>query len=124
MALQGWVCYSVTHGFSPKNVFPEHLIDIKRALRWIKDRADDDGLDQNFIISKGGSSGGHLASMMALTQNCSEFQPGFEKTDTSIQGCVSLYGVFNFIDAFDKKNDRPARKPNELENLLLIHVPD
>ena len=109
MALKGWVCFSVTHRFSPKNVFPEHLIDIKRALKWIRENADLHGLDKNFIISKGSSSGGHLASLMALTQNISEFQPGFNQTDTSIQGCVTMYGVYNFLDSFDKITSYPAK---------------
>lgn len=109
MAIQGWVCYSVTHRFSPNIIFPEHLIDIKRALSWIKNTSDKHGLDKNFIICRGGSSGGHLASMMALTQNNPEFQPGFEKVDTSIQGCVPLYAVFNFTDPFFKQNPFPAK---------------
>jgi len=109
MASQGWICYSVTHRFSPQVVFPEHLIDVKRALKWIRENADNHGLDKNFIVSKGGSSGAHLASLMALTQNQSEFQPGFEKIDTSIQGCVPVYGVFDFIGSFDEKTPFPAK---------------
>ncbi len=109
MATKGWICYSVTHRFSPKVVFPEHLIDVKRALNWIRENADFHSLDKNFIISKGGSSGAHLASLMALTQNQSEFQPGFEKEDTSIQGCVSISGVFEFFGPFDEKTPFPAK---------------
>jgi acetyl esterase/lipase len=109
MAAQGWVCFSVSYRFSPDIVFPEHLIDVKRALRWIRNNAEEHGLDPDFIIATGGSSGGHLASMMALTQNRAEFQPGFEKADTSIQGCVPVYGVFNFTDPFDEKSPFPAK---------------
>ena len=109
MATKGWICYSVTHRFSPKVLFPEHLIDVKRALKWMRQNADNHGLDKNFIISKGGSSGAHLASLMALTQNESEYQPGFEKIDTSIQGCVPVYGVFDFISSFEENTPFPAK---------------
>ena len=109
MAIQGWVCYSVTHRFSPDVLFPEHLIDIKRALSWIRNTAGKHGLDKNFIICKGVSSGGHLASMMALTQNNSEFQPGFEDADTSIQGCVPVNAVFDFSTPFNKESPFPAK---------------
>jgi acetyl esterase/lipase len=47
--------------------------------------------------------------MTALTQNQAEFQPGFEKTDTSIQGCVPIYGVFNFSAPFDERTPFPAK---------------
>ena len=109
MAAHGWVCYSVSYRFSPDIVFPEHLIDVKRALRWIRNNAEEHGLDPDFILATGGSSGGHLASLMAVTQNCTEFQPGFEKADTSIQGCVPVYGVFNFSDPFNEKTPYPAK---------------
>ena len=109
MAARGWVCFSVSYRFSPDIVFPEHLIDVKHALRWIRNNAEEHGLDSNFIIATGGSSGGHLAAMTALTQNQSEFQPGFEKTDTSIQGCVPIYGVFNFSEPFDERTPFPAK---------------
>ncbi|MDG2064845.1 MAG: alpha/beta hydrolase [SAR324 cluster bacterium] len=109
MAARGWVCFSVSYRFSPDIVFPEHLIDVKHALRWIRNNAEEHGLDPDFIITTGGSSGGHLAAMTALTQNQSEFQPGFEKTDTSIQGCVPFYGVFNFSKPFDERTPFPAK---------------
>ncbi len=33
MAAQGWVCFSVGYRFSPDIKFPQHLIDIKHALK-------------------------------------------------------------------------------------------
>jgi acetyl esterase/lipase len=107
--VQGWACFSVVHRFSPDIVFPEHLIDIKHALQWIRNNAEEYGVDPDFIVVTGGSAGGHLASLMALTQNKPEFQPGFEKTDTSIQGCVSLYGVFDFSEPFNDNTPYPAK---------------
>jgi len=115
MAAQGWVCFSVEHRFSPEIVFPEHLIDIKRALHWIKKNAGEYGVDPNFVLATGGSAGGHLASLIALTQNRPEFQPGFEEADTGIQGCISLYGVYEFSEAFNDETLYPAKA-----NLLKI----
>ena len=45
MAAQGWVCFSAVHRFSPEIVFPGHLIDIKRALNWIRKNAEKYGVD-------------------------------------------------------------------------------
>ena len=60
-------------------------------------------------MATGGSAGGHLASLMALTQNRTEFQPGFETADTSIQGCVSMYGVYEFSEPFIDETLFPAK---------------
>jgi acetyl esterase/lipase len=47
------------------------------------------------VVITGGSAGGHLVSLAALTPNDPEYQPGFEDVDTSLQGCVSYYGVYD-----------------------------
>tara|TARA_B100000945_G_scaffold318578_1_gene323746 strand:+ start:2802 stop:4103 length:1302 start_codon:yes stop_codon:yes gene_type:complete len=122
MAVQGWVSFSVTHKLSPEIVFPEHLIDIKRSLQWIKKNADKYGVDPEFIVTMGGSAGGHLASLMALTQNQPVFQPGFEISDTSIQGCVSLYGVYEFIEPFNDESIYPAKA--KLLKIICGGIPD
>ncbi len=109
MAAQGWACFSVDHRLSPEIVFPGHLIDVKRALYWIKKNAYEYGVDPEFVVVTGGSAGGHLASLMALTQNQPEFQPGFENAETSIKGCVSLYGVYEFKESFNAETFYPAK---------------
>lgn len=98
MAARGWVCISVDYRLSPHATFPDHLVDIKDAVRWVREHAAEYGADPDFIVATGGSAGGHLASLLALTANDPEYQPGFESADTAVQGCVSFYGVYDFTD--------------------------
>ena len=109
MAVQGWVCFSVEYRYSPDIKFPQHLIDIKHALKWIRSHAEELGIDSDFVVSTGGSAGGHLAALMALTPNLPEFQPRFKQADTRIQGCVAVYGVFDFYKPFSKKTPYPSK---------------
>jgi acetyl esterase/lipase len=98
LAARGWVCVTANYRLSPHATFPEHLVDLKRALAWIREYGAEYGADPGFVIVTGGSAGGHLATLMALTANEPEYQPGFEDADTSVQGCVSFYGVYDFTD--------------------------
>jgi acetyl esterase/lipase len=50
------------------------------------------------VVVTGGSAGGHLAALVALTPNDPEYQPGFEQADTRVQGCVPFYGVYDFAN--------------------------
>jgi len=106
MAACGWVCVSADYRLSPRATFPEHLVDLKRALCWMREHAEEYGGDPNFIVVTGGSAGGHLAAMMALTANDPEYQPGFESADTSVQGCVPFYGVYDFTNADELRESR------------------
>ncbi len=36
LASRGWVCVTANYGLSPRVAFPEHLVDCKRALSWVR----------------------------------------------------------------------------------------
>ncbi|MES9543016.1 alpha/beta hydrolase fold domain-containing protein [Actinomadura sp. NPDC000600] len=98
MALQGWVGFNVNYRLSPRATWPDHLVDLKHFVAWYKEHAEEYGADPDFLCVTGGSAGGHLTAMVALTANVPEFQPGFEDADTTVQGAVPFYGVYNFFE--------------------------
>jgi acetyl esterase/lipase len=50
------------------------------------------------VAITGGSAGGHLSSLAALSANEPEFQPGFEEADTSVVAAVPFYGVYDWTN--------------------------
>ncbi len=107
MAARGWLCVSINYRLSPSATWPDQLVDCKRALKWIREHIADHGGDPDFVIATGGSAGGHLTAMMALTANQPQLQPGFEEVDTTLAGFIPFYGVFDWTDRFGYrgKND-------------------
>ncbi|MDZ7674890.1 MAG: alpha/beta hydrolase [Acidimicrobiales bacterium] len=95
---RGWVCVSTTYRLSPRSAWPHHIVDVKRALGWVKDNIADHGGDPDWVGITGGSAGGHLCSLAALTPNDPQFQPGFEDADTSVKVCVPFYGVYDWTN--------------------------
>jgi acetyl esterase/lipase len=100
------VCVAANSRLSPRATFPDHLIDVKRAIAWIREHVAEYGGDPSFIVVTGGSAGGHLASLTALTANEPEYQPGFEAVDTRVDGCVAFYGVYDFTDRHRQYRNR------------------
>lgn len=98
LAANGWVTFNANYRLSPFATWPDHLVDCKRALAWIREHAHHYGADPNFVCVTGGSAGGHLTALVALTQNDPEYQPGFEQADTSVQAAVPFYGVYDFTN--------------------------
>jgi acetyl esterase/lipase len=99
MAANGWVGFNVNYRLSPRAKAPDHLVDCKMAIAWIRDHADEFGVDPDFICVTGGSAGGHLAALVALTAGDERFQPGFEDRDCSVQAAIPFYGVYDMVDA-------------------------
>ncbi len=105
LASCGWVGFNIDYRLSPKVQYPEHLVDCKRALAWIREHADEYSVDPDFVVVTGGSAGGHLCALVALTQNDEQFQPGFADADTSVQAAVPFYGVYDMLDRNGDHNE-------------------
>jgi acetyl esterase/lipase len=99
LADHGWVCVSIDYRVSPRHTWPDHIVDVKRALAWIKEHIAEYGGDPDFVAISGGSAGGHLSALAALTSDDPRFQPGFEDADTSVVAAVPIYGRYDWVSA-------------------------
>ncbi|AQA17428.1 hypothetical protein BST95_03435 [Halioglobus japonicus] len=108
---RGWLCVAINYRLSPAAAFPAHIIDVKKAIAWIREHIADYGGNPDYIAITGGSAGGHLSSLASLTPNYAPFQPGFEEADTTVQAAVPFYGVYDFLDRHDI---RPEMSMDEL----------
>lgn len=97
MAAHGWLVVDADYRLSPGVRMPEHLVDVKRAIAWTRAHAAEYGGDPRFIVITGGSAGGHLVALAALTANQPQWQPGFEAADTRVQAVVPLYGKYDLL---------------------------
>lgn len=97
LASHGWVCVTVDYRLSPGATWPDHVRDVKAALAWVREHVHEYGGDPRFVALTGGSAGGHLAALAALTPDDPEYrpQPG---PDAPVQACVPFYGVYDFAN--------------------------
>jgi len=95
LARRGWVTVTINYRLSPKATWPDHLVDCKLALAWVREHIAEYGGDPRFIAVSGGSAGGHLCSMLALTPGDPAFQPGFEDAPRRSTACIPFYGVYD-----------------------------
>jgi acetyl esterase/lipase len=83
LAEQGWAVANVNYRLLPDHPFPAPLLDVLRAIRWVRetDRPDLGGLDRSRVALLGASAGGYLAMMAGLL--C---KPGQVRSTVSISG--------------------------------------
>jgi acetyl esterase/lipase len=98
MAGLGWVCVRINYSRVPGSAWPAHIIDVKRAIAWVRDNIADYGGDPDFIAVTGGSAGAHVGALAALTADDPSWQPGFEDADTRVQAAVPYYGAYDLTD--------------------------
>ena len=94
LASQGWVCVSANYRPRPAARHPDHLVDLKKVIAWVRAHGHEYGADPAQLFVSGSSAGGHLAALAALTPNDPAFQPGFEDADTSVTAAIGLNGWY------------------------------
>jgi acetyl esterase/lipase len=106
LSARGWICVSMNYRVSPAHTWPDHIVDVKRVLAWVKENIAGYGGDPDFVAVTGGSAGGHLAALAALTPGDPRFQPGFTDADTSVVAAVPVYGRYDWFT--EEGNGRPG----------------
>lgn len=101
------ICYYAQHGYAAASVgyrlsgeaqYPAAIEDCKCAVRFLRARAADYGIDAKRIGAMGASSGGHLAAMLGLTVD-SQFvgRSGWGEFSSSVRAVCDLFGVSDFM---------------------------
>ena len=70
LAARGWVCVTINYRLSPRATWPDHIVDVKRAIAWVRARIGEHGGDPGFLAITGGSAGGHLAALGGADPAC------------------------------------------------------
>jgi acetyl esterase/lipase len=92
---RGWVAVACNYRLAPRHTWPAQIEDVTRTLAWIKKYIANYGGDPERIVVAGGSAGGHLAALLALSAEDPTWRPKDVEgiTDWSVRGCIPFYGV-------------------------------
>ncbi len=107
MVESGWIGVSINYRLAPRAAFPAQIIDVKKAIAWVKSHIAEYGGDPDFIVITGGSAGGHLSLLAGLSPGHPDWQQGFEGADTTLQGVLALYPAVDFTNRYGiRQQDR------------------
>ena len=98
LASRGYVTASAEYRLSGEEPFPGPLYDVKAAIRFLRENADQYGIDPDRIAIWGSSAGGHLAAL--ATASCgNEKLEAYSATRSETSACVDAaaiwYGIFD-----------------------------
>ncbi|MBP2630734.1 MAG: lipase [Firmicutes bacterium] len=94
LAEAGYVVASVEYRVAPTATFPQPLEDVKSAIRYLKEHAEEFNLDPNNIGVMGESAGGYLSAMVGTTNGTKTFDKGDNLNQNSdVKAAVDIYGL-------------------------------
>ena len=96
----GFALASIDYRLSVDAPFPAQIHDIKAAIRFLRANAEKHGYRADKIVIAGSSAGGHLATLVGLSNNDPELEGSLgtsTKTSSSIQAVLDYYGPTNLM---------------------------
>jgi acetyl esterase/lipase len=94
------VVASVEYRLSGEARFPAAIQDIKASIRWLRSHGSEYGIDKSRAVVWGGSAGGQLAALAAVSCGVAALEPVPAASPASesdcVQGLIAWYGIFDF----------------------------
>lgn len=119
LASEGFVVASVEYRLLGEAAYPAPIDDVRDAIAFMKEHAEEYGVDPDRVGIWGGSAGGHLAALAALAcgdKALPQSPDGKDRSDTCVDAAVIWYGVFDFTLQVEGRPD--TGEPSVVDRML------
>lgn len=91
---RGYAVFSINYRLAPVFRFPAQIEDCKCAVRSIRANGKNYNIDPTRIGVWGSSAGGHLATLLGVTEGSSEFEGsgGYSDQSSAVQAVATYFG--------------------------------
>lgn len=113
----GYVVASMYYRSSSQGHFPDQLIDVKTAIRFLRANAETYEIDPQRIGVFGRSAGGHLAAYAAMNTDTYEEGP-WQGYSSKVQACCDMFGPVDLLTCMEMEEKRfadPGFRWNKIE---------
>lgn len=92
-AARGVNAFVLEYNVEADSVFPSQLLDAARAVKWIKEHAEEFHINPERIFAVGFSAGAHLAGILTVHHSIAEEKLGLPADYLKVRGVVLSYPV-------------------------------
>lgn len=123
---KGYAVASIDYRHSTTAPFPAQIQDCNQAVEFLYQNASKYKLDRNKFALIGFSAGGHLASLMGLSNNnnVAGFYPAEKKTSFKIKLVLDFYGPSDFLSIRGNQSPDPKSPLTLLLGARVFDRPD
>jgi acetyl esterase/lipase len=128
-AKKGYVVASVDYSVTARTRFPQQIVDIKEAIRFLRVHSDALSIDPNRIAVMGESAGGYLSALVGLTGNTRDYDLGTNLDRSSkVQVAIPWYpavdiSTFPMTDFLSDMLPPDFRKYPDVSKLVTKNAP-
>lgn len=107
---RGYAVASISYRLSQEATFPAQIHDCKAAIRFLRSKAKDHGLDSDRIGVWGASAGGHLVALLGTSGDVKELEGdvGTVGVSSRVQAVCDWFGPTDFLSMGKNAIDHDA----------------
>lgn len=114
LAGQGYFAATSMYRLAPRHHWPAQIQDCKAAVRWLRTKGRDHGVDPDRIAALGFSAGGHLALMLATL----DADDGMEAAGAAVDVSSKVQTAISFFGPTDMERLPELGPPSELRQAV------
>lgn len=126
LASLGYVTAAVEYKLSTEALYPEAILNIKAAVKWLKENAKEYNINKNKIVLMGSSAGGQIAALAGVTAGLSRFENNINNKveNTKVEAIIDVDGVFDMTTPEESGKDTIDSKPSAVKQWLGVKYKD
>ncbi|MGI0107503.1 pectinesterase family protein [Salinimicrobium sp. WS361] len=97
LAAEGYVAVTASYRLGTEAVYPAGVVDLKDALKWMKQNAEPFKINIDKIAILGTSAGAQLANLVGVTSDSEINKSDNAKVSDEVQAIVNIDGIVSFI---------------------------
>jgi acetyl esterase/lipase len=101
LARNGYVACAIDYRLAPQFPYPAAFDDCQRAVRWVRARASEYGVNPKRVGALGDSAGGHLVALMGVRKIRDNSDAALARFSSRPDAVVALYGAFELVRMWD-----------------------
>jgi acetyl esterase/lipase len=111
---RGYLVAAINYRLAPEFKVIDQIGDVKCAVRYLRTKAADYGIDSQRIGAIGGSAGGHLVILLGTSDTTSNLEGGgdYYNQSSRVQAVVDLFGPADLMVMFE------STSPQWLQNVF------
>jgi len=114
IASEGFVTVAIEYQLALEAGYPSAIHNIKAAIRWLRANAAKYSIDTQKIAISGCSAGGHLASLVGMTNGLAQFEgkQGNASYSSAVQAIINIDGIVDFLAPASLNKTRTIDSPD------------
>ncbi|WP_084519372.1 pectinesterase family protein [Christiangramia echinicola] len=97
LAMNGYTAVTAAYLLGTEAEYPAGVLDLKDAIKWMRENAKEFKIDKDKIAVLGASAGAQLATLLGVTPDSEIYDTGNNEISDEVQAIINVDGIVSFI---------------------------